>query len=76
MKNRHESGMEIRAGLRNISEITVFEHVLLCHPQMEVKKEAVCEHDPEPWLSPLDQSSSKMDRGKVKNCSVTRQIEI
>lgn len=26
------------AGLRNVSEITVCEHVLLCHPQMEVKK--------------------------------------
>ena len=37
-----------------------------------LKKEAICEHDPETLLSSLDQSF-EMDRGKVQHCSVVNQ---
>lgn len=40
------------------------------------KVEPVFAHDPETLLSALGKSEIKMDSGKVKNCSLVRQIKI
>ena len=78
---RHCSGdspLDINAwGSGTLPEISVFEHSLPYNPLMQAKaesckEEARCEHGPEIPASSLCQSSSKMARGEMENCSVVR----
>ncbi len=63
-----------------LPETTVGKHNPLCHLQMATKtlsckKESICEHGPEALSCPVGQGSFKMDRFKVKKCSMVRRVK-